>query len=84
MSNLESKWWFVATVSGVSAFAARFVLEMAGIPSPSGWAQWTLFFFCLLGFWRCLSFLAWSALLLIAPTNPLLDKPGARPPRRAS
>lgn len=81
MSNLEQKWWFVMVVSGISSIAARYLLESAGIASPSGAAQWTLFVFCLIGFWRGLSLLAWWALLLIAPTSTLLDRPGR--PRRS-
>ncbi len=73
MSNLEKKWWFSALAAGVSAFSARFVLELAGIPHPAGAAQWTLFFLCLFGLWRCFSFLAWVVVLLVWPRSPLLD-----------
>lgn len=78
MSNLENKWWFVGAVSGVSALAARYLLDLAGIASPAGPAQWALFFVCLFGFWRCLSGLAWFALLLVAPSSSLLDPAGRR------
>ncbi|RZA34922.1 MAG: hypothetical protein EOP92_13185 [Lysobacteraceae bacterium] len=81
MSNLENKWWFILAVSGISTIAARYVLEAAGIPSPAGAAQWTLFFFCMLGFWRGLSMLAWFAVLLVSPSSTLLDQPARR--RRA-
>ncbi|MEW6760960.1 MAG: hypothetical protein AB1437_09070 [Pseudomonadota bacterium] len=73
MSNLEKKWWFNALAGGVSAFCARFLLDQAGIPDPAGAAQWTLFFFCVLGFWRGFSFLAWLAVLLVWPRSSLLD-----------
>lgn len=73
MSNLEKKWWFNALAGGVSAFCARFVLDQAAIPDPAGAAQWTLFFFCVLGFWRGFSLLAWLVVLLVWPRSPLLD-----------
>ncbi|MFC0251891.1 hypothetical protein [Massilia consociata] len=81
MSNLERKWWFVAAMAGGSTFCSLLLLGMAGIGALRGPAQWMLHFFCLIGFWRCFSFLAWFAVLLVAPSSPLLDRyqgPGRR------
>ncbi|MCD2516674.1 hypothetical protein LQ564_10185 [Massilia sp. G4R7] len=83
MTNLERTWWFCALAGGVSAFGTRFILDMAGIASPSGAAQWTLFAFCFFGVWRLFAAAAWLAVLLVKPTSRLLDRGAAKPGRAA-
>jgi len=83
MSNLERTWWFCALAGAVSSMGTRFLLAMAGIGSPSGAAQWTLFFICFFGVWRLVAAASWLVLLLAKPTSTLLDR-GAASSRRAA
>jgi len=80
MSNLERTWWFCLLAGGISSAGTRFLLATAGIDSPSGAGQWTLFFFCFFGVWRLFAAAAWLTLVLVKPTSTLLDngKPGIR------
>jgi len=79
MSKLERTWWFAALSGGVSVLCTLFVLHHAGVGAPWGFAQWTVYFFCFVGFSRCFAFLAWLTVLLARPSSPLLD---TAPPRR--
>lgn len=71
-STLEQKWWFVAIVCGMSALVTMHVMRMAGIWEPANLAQWILYFFSFFGIHRCISFLGWGVLLLVAPNSRLL------------
>ena len=71
-SKLEQKLWFVGAVGGLSALVTMQVLRMAGIWEPANFAQWILYLFCFVGIHRCISFLCWGVLLLVAPKSPLL------------
>ena len=71
-SKLEQTWWFVGLVGGLSALLTLQVMRAAGIWSPDNLAQWTLYFFGFVGIQRCISFLGWGVLLLMAPKSELL------------
>lgn len=71
-SKLEQKLWFVGVVCGLSALVTMHVMRIAGIWEPGNFAQWILYFFCFVGIHRCISFLGWGVLLLVAPRSSLL------------
>ncbi len=71
-SKLEKQWWFVGLAGGLSALLTLFVMRSAGIWSPGNLAQWILYFFGFAGIQRCISFLGWGLVLLLAPKNELL------------
>lgn len=73
MSNLEKKWWFTGIMAFFSSILAISLLKSAGIWPVSGFAQWLIYFICMVGCWRSLSFLAWLILLLAAPKSKALD-----------
>lgn len=85
MSRFEKTWWFAAAAGGASAFCTVSLLQLAGQSMPDGWAQWLVYFICFFGIWRGITFVTWLALLLAAPSSPLLDKihPAASRPGRA-
>jgi len=82
MTKLERTWWFAALAGGIGAFSARWLMEYAGIGSPSGIAQWLVFGCCMAMIVRLLSFLGWMILLLAKPTSPLLDTASSRKPAK--
>ena len=71
-SKLEQTWWFVGLMGGLSALVTIHVMRTAGIWAPANFAQWILYFFCFVGIHRCISFLGWGVVLLVAPKSPLL------------
>lgn len=71
-SKLERKWWFFIPVLLISIFLTQLIFDMAGVQSPDGLAGKVLHFFCVLGFWRCLSFLGWMGVVLVAPKAKVL------------
>lgn len=73
MTKFEQKWWGVALLAGFSAVFARYLLDMAGIGSPSGVAQWLVCWFCMMVIWRILAGLASFILVLAAPRSKLVD-----------
>ncbi|MCC2974411.1 hypothetical protein [Massilia sp. IC2-476] len=77
-TRLRQTWWFVGIVAALSALLSNLVLRAAGMGSPESLAQWLVYFFCLVGFWRCFDFLGWLVLLLVAPSSKLLDPPARR------
>lgn len=48
------------------------MMRAAGIWPPADFAQWILYFFGFVGIHRCVSFLGWGLLLLVAPKSELL------------
>lgn len=73
MTGLGRRWWFVGLLSGLSALLTLPLLHAAGVGSPQNWAQWLVHFFCFFTIWRCLGFIGWLAVILIAPSSKLLD-----------
>lgn len=73
LTNLGRKWWFVGGLSGASALLTLPLLHAAGMDTPETWAQWLVSFLCFSGVWKCLSFIGWFAVLLLAPSSKLLD-----------
>lgn len=72
-TGLGGTWWFVGLLSGLSGLLTLSLLRAAGMGSPQDWAQWLVYFLCFFAVWRCLSFIGWFAVLLIAPKSKLLD-----------
>lgn len=73
-SALGRKWWIAGLLGGLSALLVFPLLRAAGIGTPQGWAQWLVYFLCFGAVWRCLSFVGWLAVLLIAPNSKLPDR----------
>ena len=73
MSKFEKKWWFIAPVSLVSTMLTMLLMHSAGMWPAKGMAQWTVYFFCLLGVWKSMSFLAWLTILFAWPSSKALD-----------
>lgn len=73
LTNLSRTWWFVGGLSAASGLVTLPLLHAAGMGSPETWAQWLVWFLCFSGVWKCLSFIGWFAVLLLAPSSKLLD-----------
>ena len=72
---LGRKWWFAGTLGFLCPLLTLPLMRAAGWQSPQDWAQWLVYILCIVGAWRGLGFVAWLAVLLIAPTSTLLDPP---------
>lgn len=73
MSNLEKKWWFVGTVSLVTALLTLPLLDSAGIFPITGVAQFVVGIICFHAIFRLLSTAARFAFLFAFPSSKLLD-----------
>ncbi|GGY36608.1 hypothetical protein [Pseudoduganella albidiflava] len=73
MSNLEKKWWFIGTVSFLTALVTLPLLDSAGIFPTSGAAQVVIALICFHTIFRLLSTAARFAFLFAFPSSKLLD-----------
>ena len=73
MAQVEKKWWFILPVSMISTMLTIFLLRSAGAWPADGLAHWLVYFFCLLGIWKAVSFLGWLIVLFAKPSSTALD-----------
>lgn len=73
MSQLERKWWFILPVIVISTMLTIFLLRSADAWPAENLARWIVYFFCLLGIWKSVSFVGWLIVLFARPTSRALD-----------
>jgi hypothetical protein len=72
-TNMGRSVWVTGFLSSLSALLTLLLRDFAGMLPPENLAQWLVYFLCFAGIWKCLGFVAWFGVLLVAPRSKLLD-----------
>jgi hypothetical protein len=67
MNPFDKHWWKSALPLLLSFFSTIALLRSAGMWPTKGVAQFAVYLFCYLGFWRCFSGLVWLGCMMVAP-----------------
>lgn len=73
-STLERKWWFAGPAAALAVLLTMFLMRSAGIGQPYGVAQWLLYFICVAGLQRGLSFAGWLLVVGLSPADKVRER----------